>query len=197
VQKGWGVDVMRRWGMTAACILVLSSIVLAPAAAQTRNGNEQPVDPKDACSMISAPRVGAAFGRPVVIDATASVLGRSACSAHVGVDPSVAPGGTMVAFEDYPTLLSSFSNAADAYQDRHAIETLAANQLVDVNGVGTVAYYNKTLRTLSVQATKRFAFTVQWNPAGAAELSSHEFRQLKKVATGIVERARRTTRRHG
>jgi hypothetical protein len=156
-----------RGAASLTIVLVLAAYAGAPGAA----AKAARIDPGDACTILSIKQIGKTFGKPVVIDASASTLGNIGCSAKVGVDPAQKPGGTMVSFQDFPNLLAPQPSARAAVEDRRAIEVLSDNQIEDVNGVGLSAYLNRTTRAITVVATKKYAFSLTWNAAGATTLT--------------------------
>ena len=63
--------------------------------------------------------------------------------------------------------------------------------LSDVEGVGKAAYVNRTKGTITVLATKKYAFTLQWARAGDVEMTDADRTKLTSLAKNVVARVNR------
>ncbi|MFO7590057.1 MAG: hypothetical protein R6X23_04060, partial [Acidimicrobiia bacterium] len=100
-------------------------------------------------------------------------------------------GGTLQAFTEYPNILSGNRSARAAVEDRRAGDALSDDVIVDVDGVGRSAYFNRTKGAITVLASRKFAFTLQWARSGAVEISSADRKQLNALAAEVVARFNR------
>lgn len=146
---------------------------------------------EDACTILWAQRIEKVLGSPVTILPGSTIAGASGCGATVGADPTVAPGGTLQAFIEYPNLLGDSANARAAVEDRRAGDALSNDVLADVDKAGIAAYFNRTKGAITVLATKKFAFTLQFARAGAAALSDVDRTKLTALAKNAVARFNR------
>jgi hypothetical protein len=183
-----GTEATVRTSLRGAALLTIA-LAIAAAGAPGAAAKITRIEPGDACTILSVKQLGKTFGKPVVIDASASSVGNISCSAKIGADPTVTPGGTVVSFQDYPNLLAPQPGARAAVEDRRAIEVLSHNQVEDVNGVGLSAYLNRTTRAITVVATKKYAFSLTWNAAGATALTKADIKKLETAAKEVVTRA--------
>jgi hypothetical protein len=138
------------------------------------------------CTFLSRKEVAKQFGSPVA-DPTLDAAYLS-CKYVVGADAQ-APGGTLAAVQLWPNYLQHTNSAKAAYEDEHAVDTLAQNVLSDVDGLGRGAYMNLTKGTLVVLATKKFMFTLTWTPAPATPLTAREIKKLTTLAKLVVPRS--------
>lgn len=165
--------------MVVVGVLATSLVLGGIAAAKPK---EPRVKINDGCTMLVKKQIKKAFGSPVVLHD--EPLG---CSAVVGADPAVAPGGRMVAYQEYPNLDQLSARAA--VEDRHAAEFLGEDPLEDVPGVGKYAYVNRVVGVIVVQATKTFAFSLLWQRGGVLEINDADLKQLVKLAKDVVARS--------
>jgi len=165
---------------------VAASLALGPSAAAAQKKPKVKID--KACTMLVEKKVSKAFGSPVVI-ASGSFGGPLGCEAAVGADPAVPPGGKLIAYQEYPNF--DVFDARNAVNDRRAAESLANDLIEDVDGVGKLAYLNRTIGVIVVQATKTYAFSLLWQRAGATELSDADAKKLVTLAKDVVARAPR------
>lgn len=172
-------------------MIIVSAAIAVPAFAATTDA-KKPKGPKvvidDACSMIWPKRVEKALGGPVAILPESPVAGPAACIATIGADPTVAPGGTLHAFTEFPTIFNSLPTARAVVEDRRAGDALSDDGLTDVDDVGLTGYFNRTKGTITVVVTKRFAFTLQWQRANAVVISDADRKQLTSLAKDVVAR---------
>jgi len=170
---------LRRGGLVIAAALS-ASLVLGSTASGT------PKDPKvkinDGCTMLVKKEIKKRFGSPVVLHD--EPLG---CSAVVGADATVASGGRIVAYQEYPNLDQLSARAA--VEDRHAAEFLGEDPLEDVAGVGKYAYVNRAVGVIVVQASKKFAFSLLWQRGGVLTINDADLKKLVKLAKDIVARS--------
>ena len=169
---------------TAVVACIAASLALGPAAAAAQKKPKVKID--KACTMLVEKKVAKAYGSPVVI-ASDSFGGPLGCTASVGADPAVPPGGKLVAYQEYPNL--DVFSAKDAVNDRRAAESLANDVIADVDGVGKLAYLNSTIGVIVVQASKKFAFSLLWQRAGSTGLSEADAKQLTALAKDVVARS--------
>lgn len=149
------------------------------------------VDLEDACTILWPERIEKALGGPVMVVPGTTLAGAAGCVATVGTDPAIAPGGTLQAFTEYPNILSGNRSARAAVEDRRAGDALSDDVIVDVDGVGRSAYFNRTKGAITVLASRKFAFTLQWARSGAVEISSADRKQLNALAAEVVARFNR------
>ncbi len=174
--------------VTASLALGISS---AGAAAPSK---EVKVKLNDACTYISVRDVGRQFGKPVIVVPGAGILGTYGCIATVGSDPAVAPGGTFSVDQVFPSAFSNRPDAAAALEDERAYVVSAGDDIKDVDGLGKVAYFDRTTGILVVQATNKLVFSLQWDGAGTTKTTAVVQKRLIqkrliKVARGIVTRS--------
>lgn len=173
-------------------MVVMSVASSTSAFAGTTDAKKKPKGPKvvieDACTILWPKRIEKALGEPVVILPDATIAGPAGCGAAIGADPAVAPGGTLQAFTEYPNLLGGSQNARAAVEDRRAGDALSDDVLTDVDDVGIAAYFNRTKGAITVLATKKYAFTLQWARADAVAISDADRTKLTSLAKNVVAR---------
>ncbi len=176
--------------MALAVVVSLASSTVALAGAP--DAKKKPKGPKvvanDACTMLWDTRVEAAFGGPVTIVPGATLVGSDGCVASVGVDNATPPGGILQAFQEFPTLLSGNRSARAAVEDRRAGDVLSDDVVTDLEKVGKGGYVNRTKGTITVVATKKFAFTLQWARAGDEAITDADRTALTALAKNVVAR---------
>jgi hypothetical protein len=142
----------------------------------------------DPCTLLDASKVTKVFGGPVadpVLDTTFL-----SCTFAVGADPAQTPGGLVSVAQLFPHYGQALPTATKAFQDQHAIDVLSNFELADVNGLGRDAYMNLTNGTLVVLATKKFEFSVAWQPASVtSHVTKRDQKKLVKLAKQMVPRA--------
>src|SRR6185436_3105397 len=117
----------------------------------------------DPCTLLDQSKVAKVFGGPVAEPALDATF--ISCTFSVGDDPSQSPGGLVAVAQLFPHFGQALPTATSAFQDQHAIDTLSNFELADVEGLGRDAYMNLTNGTLIVLATKKFEFSVSWQPS--------------------------------
>ena len=137
------------------------------------------------CTLLAVKQVKKEFGGPVATPLFNKLF--LSCKYAVGTDPTQ-KGGTLVAVLLFPSFLSHTGTAKAAYEDQHAIDMLSNSVLTDVNGVGRSAYMNLTNGELVVLATKRFVFTLRWQPAPARPVNARDIKKLTALAKLVVPR---------
>ena len=137
------------------------------------------------CTLLAVKQVKKEFGGPVATPLLNKLF--LTCKYAVGTDPTQA-GGTLGAVLLFPSFLSHTGTAKAAYEDQHAFDMLSNHVITDVNGVGRSAYMNLTNGELVVLATKRFVFTLRWQPAPARPVNARDIKKLTALAKLVVPR---------
>jgi len=174
--------------ITSTVVVGSLAVSLAFVAGAAAAQKKPKVKINKACTMLIEKKVAKAFGAPVVI-ASDSFGGPLGCTASVGTDPAVPPGGRLVAYQEYPNL--DIFDARNAVNDRRAAESLANDLIEDVDGIGKLAYLNRTIGVIVVQASKKYAFSLLWQRAGATGLSDADAKNLLDLAKDVVARSPR------
>jgi len=181
----------RRTAAVVALAVIASLGSSGAGSAVVPDAKKKPKGPKvrveDACTILWPQRIEKALGAPVVLLPDATIAGAAGCAAAIG-DPGAPPGGTLQAFTEYPTIISGNPNARAAVEDRRAGDALSDDILTDVEGVGRSAYFNRTKGTITVLATKKYAFTLQWARAGDVEMTDADRTKLTSLAKNVVAR---------
>lgn len=156
----------------------------APAYAKT----SPKVAANDACTIVT-PKQAARFGKPVA----AAVPGPANldCKFGVGADPAAAPGGTLTALILYPNQFAAHvDNAQLGVEDQHAIDQLSSQEVEDVSGLGTSAYFNTTKGEVVFAPNKKLGIILNWAPAPAGTvMSARDHKKLIALAKDVVKRA--------
>jgi hypothetical protein len=164
------------------------ALIAAPASAGVNTGSQGTrIKSAHACTMLRTPEVKV-FGTPVKT-AINPYLKNAQCDGVVGADPKQPPGGSLWAFQNFPSFVDAFDSSRAALEDQHAEDQLSNDLLEDVSGVGRQAYLNRTKRTVVVAASKKFAFTLGWVRAGEASLSKADEKKLLTLAKDVVSRS--------
>lgn len=174
-------------GVGLGAVLVASSALAAAGGAATV---AKRVSPNKACTMVTVRQVEKAFGGPVAPGVEAPAV--LSCTYLVGADPAQAPGGSFATQQLFPSFVNTTDTAKAAIEDAHAIDSLANDDLRDVDGVGKYAYFNATKGFVVVQASKKFAFVLTWNPGSVpGPISKREQKKLVALAKDVTKRAPR------
>ena len=180
-------------GSALVAVLVAVAFLAPPVPASAEIAAAKKVKgPKvvlnDACTLLWSKRIDKALGGPVVVMPGTTFAGPTGCVAAIGDDPAAAPGGTIQAYQEYPTLLSGLENARAALEDRRAGDSLSNDTVNDVDGVGIAAYFNDTKRAITVLATKKYTFTMQWERSGDVAIRASDRKALIALAKDAVAR---------
>ena len=171
--------------ISAAMMLMLVTPGIAGAQVDAKKPPKATLD--QPCTFVKKSEIGKQFGKPVgTPTADQTFLG---CQFPVGSDPATPPGGTFTVVQIFPSFQNSSANGKDAFEDAHAIDVLANDELSDVTAVGKSAYMNFTKGVLTVLADKKFLFTLTWQPAGAKPLTQRDLAKLITLAKKAVARA--------
>ena len=180
---------LRTTALTACVSLLMTGTALAGKSGKR-------VIRDKACTMVTTRQVEKAFGGPVAEGVENAVV--LACTYIVGEDRTQAPGGEFATQQLFPSILNTTDTAKEAIEDARSIDVLAEHDLEDVDGVGRYAYYDATDGRIMVQATKKFAFVLNWTtPAPATpqpgqpegRLSKKHKKALIRLAKDVVKRA--------
>ena len=172
---------LRTIALTACVSLAMTGSALAGTSGKR-------VTRDKACTMVTTKQVEKAFGGPVAEGVENAVV--LACTYIVGEDRTQPPGGEFATQQLFPSILNTTDSAKEAVEDAHAIDVLAEHDLEDVDKLGRYAYYNATEGRIVVQATKKFAFVLNWSP-GSQEgpLSKKHKKALIRLAKDVAKRA--------
>jgi len=175
---------------TTRCITTLTAVGLfasmsAPAFAQTKPGK---ISPADACTIVTAKQV-ARFGRTVGTPTpTATKLD---CKYPVGANPAAAPGGTLTAIVLYPNVFAAqVDNAQLGLEDQFAIDKLSGQDVEDVGGLGTSAFFNRTNGYVAFAPNKKLGVILRWTPSPVGKaLTKRDQNKLIALAKAVTRRA--------
>lgn len=144
------------------------------------------------CSYVTTPQVSKAFGSPVTVDPTnrgANALVGTGCAYLVGPNGQT---GVLVANALYGFFPPPGQTALDALESQRANDSLGGLTIVDAN-VGKKAYVDLDRSLIAVATGKKFAFTLQWFPAGAPDvggpLDAKTRQKLTNLAKQVTARA--------
>jgi hypothetical protein len=147
-----------------------------------------PIAVNDACTVVT-PKQAAKFGKPVA----AAVPGPAnlKCQLGVGKDPAAAPGGTLTTLILYPNVFAAHvANAQLGVEDQYAIDQISNQELEDVSGLGTSAYFNATKGEVVFAPNKKLGIILNWGPAPAGtKMSARDRKQLIALAKEVAKRA--------
>jgi hypothetical protein len=181
-----------RWlaaGLVAVTTLATVATAAMPVGAVVRARSGPKIKTGHACSILSAKQVAKALGSPTAVDP--HQLLPAFCTMSIGADPTRPPGGVFAVGQIFPSLFASYADARAAVDDEHAVGGLAGDDLEDVS-VGKTAFIDHTSGKLVVEASKKFAFTLQWWPApSGTKITRSDVKKLVKLAKLIVPRAPR------
>lgn len=142
----------------------------------------------DACSFVTEKEIGKAFGKPVELIPIHFVGGYD-CNWNVAGGPEM-NGGRFQTYQLYPNFVVGLYSAHAAFVDERAIDSIANANLVDRYGIGKAAFVNYTEGHITVQASRKFAFTLLWVDANpTAELQERDVTKLVSLAKKVVRRA--------
>lgn len=175
--------------VTGALVVTGCLALGASAASAGVLSKEKKIKLGNACTFVSARDVGRQFGKPVTVVLGAGLLGKYGCIVTTGLDPTVAPGGTLSVSQIFPYPFSNRSSAGAALEDERAYSASAGDDIKDVDDLGQGAYFDRTTGILVVQATNKLVFSLHWARAGATKATAADQKRLIKVALGIVTRS--------
>jgi hypothetical protein len=179
----------RRVAAIAAGIGCLLGMAVGAGAAPKPKGPEIVLG--TGCSIVATSQIEESFGEPVLFLPVHGV-GDFDCLYDVGVDATAPPGGRFMMIQEFPSYFEEGQPTARlAVEDRRAIDTLSEQETVDVDKLGITAYLNRTTGTIVVAATKKYAFSLQWDPAGRDGITKAERKKLIALAKDVVKRAPR------
>lgn len=139
---------------------------------------------------MTAKQLKVRFGSPV----GAPILGATTlfCTYTIGKDPTVVPGGTFTAIQQYPNLFAPrLDDARVAVEDQLAIDQLSDQDIEDVPKLGNSAYLNRTKGEVVFSATRKLAFILNWSPAPAGTpLTPRQERHLITLAQEVIKRVK-------
>jgi len=161
-----------------------------PDAAKLPKGPR--IDPSKPCSLLSQRQVESVFDPKVTLDATNA-------ESPVGVDcawvvgDEAAPVGRLVGLVVYPVFGGDESDAVNLVESDRANAQLAGPGVVDLP-LGKGGFIEKARSLVEVAPSKKFAFSLQWFPAGGAPEGSPitaEMRALlSKLAADVAKRGK-------
>ncbi len=150
-----------------------------------------PVNTGDACSYLTAGQVQKAFGGPVTVDPTnRNSKSPTDCGFLVG-NPFT--GGDLVSTNLFPGFdVPAGETALDVVESQRAIDASDGLNVVDVT-VGKHSYIDLDRSVITVAATPKFAFSLQWlapgAPAQGGAIDPPTRKQLIALAKSVVSRA--------
>jgi hypothetical protein len=144
----------------------------------------------DPCTYLTASQVAKAFGGPVTIDRPSRLYG-DACNFDVGPQGQV---GVLTAMLVFPYFQPAGETARDVVESSRAGLFVSSANLQNVN-VGQQSFVDLDTSLLLVLTSKKFAFSLQWLPAGSPQggsaATSKTVRQLTGLAKTVVAQSPR------
>jgi hypothetical protein len=153
-----------------------------PAAAKTA-----PIATDDACTIVTTKQAGT-FGKPVAAPVPSAV--KLDCKFAIG-DAVGGPGGTLTALILYPNLFAArVANARAGVEDQRAIDQISGQDIQDVTGLGTSAYFNATKGEVVFAPNKKVGVILNWAPAPAGTtMTKRDRAKLLALAKAVSKRA--------
>jgi len=154
----------------------------APASAKTA-----PIAADDACTLVTV-KQARKFGKPVAAPVPSAA--KLDCKIAVG-DAVSGPGGTLTALILYPNVFAAHAdNARLGLEDQRAIDQLSDQDVKDVRGLRTSAYFNATKGEVVFAPNKKLGVILNWAPAPAGTvMTKHDRAKLIALAKAVSKRA--------
>ena len=178
---------MRRITRTFALVIVSASVGVTGVLAGSAAAKTAPIAGDDACTLVTT-KQARTFGKPVGVPTPSAV--KLDCKFAVG-DPVAGPGGTLTALLLYPNPFAArVENARLGVEDQRAIDQLSAQDIEDVSGLGTSAYFNATKGEVVFAPNKKLGVILNWAPApSGTAVSKRDRAKLITLAKAVSKRA--------
>jgi hypothetical protein len=143
------------------------------------------------CTYLSSRQVRKAFGSPVTVDPTNRGSKIPGTCAYLVGDPQQ-PTAALVAVNVFPGFyLPQGQTAADVVESQRATDAAGLLEVVDAD-VGHDGFFNVSQASLSLVATSKFAFELQWLPLPyGGPLTPAIRRRLTTLAKVVIVEAKR------
>jgi hypothetical protein len=170
-----------------AVVIVGVAVGVTGPLAGSASAKTAPIADDDACTFVTGKQAGT-FGKPV--GAPTPSAAKLDCKFAVG-DAVAGPGGTLTALVLYPNPFAAHvDNARLGVEDQRAIDQLSGQDIQDVNGLGTSAYFNATKGEVVFAPNKKIGVILNWAPAPAGTaISKRDRAKLVTLAKAVSRRA--------
>src|SRR6185295_14772458 len=167
-------------------LLATGAVALAAstAGAAPRLPKGPKIDTQRPCTILGQKQLATFFEPKVTLDETNQLSPLTTDCAWVVGDPA-APEGRLVASVIYPGFTPPGQNAVGVVDDDRASAQLSGTGVVDLP-LGKSAFLAKPRSVLEVAPSKRFAFSLQWYPAGGSPDGSPVTRQIRSLLTTLA-----------
>jgi len=183
-----------RWVLPRVAAAILASgLVMTFAVTPSADAKPKPKSTLvvgDPCTYATVSQVAKVFGGPVTIDRS-SRLFFVGCNFDVGPQGQV---GVLTAALVYPFFPPPGETARDAVESNRADLFINSANLEDVS-VGQQGFIDLDTSQLTTVASKKFAFSLQWLPAGSppggTRATPKTVRQLTSLAKTVIAQSPR------
>jgi hypothetical protein len=181
-----------RGALRLVATLVASGIVVVvvTSSADAQSKPRSSLVTADPCTYATVSQVARVFGGPVVIVRPSRIY-TIGCNFDVGPQGQAGVLTTSLIYPFYPP---PGQTSRDAVESNRASLFVAGANLQNVS-VGQQGFVDLGTSTLTTAASKKFAFSLQWIPAGApqsgAPITPKVLRQLKSLAKTVIAQSPR------
>jgi hypothetical protein len=188
-RRGAGLSSARRRtigavALTAVLAICACALSAASAGAAPKLPKGPKIDTARPCTILGQRQLASFFEPKVTLDETNQLSPLTTDCAWIVGDPA-APEGRLVATVLYPGFTAPGQNAVGVVDDDRANAQLSGTGVVDLS-IGKSGFLAKPRSVLEVAPSKRFAFSLQWYPAGGAPDGSPITRQIRALLTTLA-----------
>jgi hypothetical protein len=179
-----GLAAAHRIGLVALAAVLVAGVAASAAGAAPKLPKGPKIDAERPCTILGQKQVAALVVPQVTLDPTNQFSPLTTdCSWIVG--DTAAPDGRLVATVLYPGFTAPGLDAPGVVDDDRASAQLSGPGVVDLD-LGKSGFLAKPRSVLEVAPNKRFAFSLQWFPAGGPPDGSPITKQIRALLTTLA-----------